>query len=183
MVVRLASGLEASVAKRVPVGQQAARACHAVAGRRRVHVAFDDEFRVRQTCLQFGQNVFKPRPTRRWKREDTGTFVPTLAEYKGRAYLVRDRGEVECLDPATGKTVWKAELPKTSASYYSSPALADGKIYAAREDGVVFVARVEGKFEVLAENHLGERLIASPVPVANRLLLRGEQHLFCVAAK
>gem|GEM_PF-2203185 len=30
---------------------------------------------------------------------------------------------------------------------------------------------------------MGERIIASPVPVANRLLLRGEKHLFCIAAK
>jgi outer membrane protein assembly factor BamB len=117
---------------------------------------------------------------RAWKRDDTGTFVPTPAAYKGKVYLVRDRGEVECIDPATGKTIWKGELPKNSASYYSSPALADGKLYAAREDGVVFVARVEGKFEVLGENIMGERIIASPVPVANRLLLRGEKHLFCV---
>jgi len=36
---------------------------------------------------------------------------------------------------------------------------------------------------VLAENNMGERIIASPVPVANRLLLRGEKHLFCIAAK
>ena len=118
-----------------------------------------------------------------WKREDTGTFVPTPVEYKSRVYLVRDRGEVECIDPATGKTVWSDALPKASSSYYSSPAAADGKIYAAREDGVVFVARVEGKFEVLAENDMGERIIASPVPVANRLLLRGEKHLFCVGEK
>jgi hypothetical protein len=61
--------------------------------------------------------------------------------------------------------------------------VADGKIYAAREDGMVFVARVEGPFEVLAENDLGERVIASPVPVSGRLLLRGEKNLFCVAAE
>ncbi len=120
---------------------------------------------------------------RTWKREDTGTFVTTPVEYRGRVYLVRDRGEVECIDPATGKTLWSGELPKSSSNYYSSPAVADGKIYAAREDGVVFVARADGKFAVLAENNMGERVIASPVPVASRLLLRGEQHLFCVAAK
>jgi len=47
---------------------------------------------------------------------------------------------------------------------------------------VVFVARVEGKFEVLSENNMGEQMIGSPVPVSNRLLLRGVDHLFCVAA-
>jgi len=115
-----------------------------------------------------------------WKRDDVGTFVPTPAAYKGRVYLVRDRGEVECLDPGTGKILWSDALPKSSSSYYSSPVIAGGKLYAAREDGVVLVAQVEGKFEVLAENNLKERVIASPVPVSGRLLVRGEQHLFCV---
>ena len=120
---------------------------------------------------------------RAWKREDTGTFVPTPAEYKGRIYLLRDRGEIECLDPASGRTLWRDAFPKSSASYYASPVIAAGKLYAAREDGAVFVAQVEDKFQLLAENKLEERVIASPVPVSNRLLIRGEQHLFCVGAE
>jgi hypothetical protein len=120
---------------------------------------------------------------RLWKREDTGTFVPTPAEYEGRVYLLRDRGEIECLDPATGETQWRDAFPKASANYYASPMVAGGKLYAAREDGTVFVARVEGKFELLAENKMGERVIASPVPAANRILIRGEKHLFCVGAE
>jgi outer membrane protein assembly factor BamB len=118
-----------------------------------------------------------------WKREDTGTFVPTPAEYKGRIYLLRDRGEIECLSPATGQTLWHEAFPKASANYFASPVIAAGKLYAARDDGVVFVAQVEGKFELLAENRMGERVIASPVPVSNRLLIRGEQHLFCVGTQ
>jgi hypothetical protein len=120
---------------------------------------------------------------RLWVRKDTGSFVPTPAAFEGRVYLLRDAGEVVCLDPVTGQTLWKGALPKTSNKYYASPLVADGKLYAAREDGVVFLARVEGKFEVLAENNFGERVIASPVPVANRLLFRGEKHLFCVSAE
>jgi outer membrane protein assembly factor BamB len=118
-----------------------------------------------------------------WKREDTGTFVPTPAEHEGRVYLLRDRGEIECLDPATGETQWRDAFPKASANYYASPMVAGGKLYAAREDGTVFVARVEGKFELLAENKMGERVIASPEPAANRILIRGEKHLFCVGAE
>src|SRR5262249_6834420 len=58
---------------------------------------------------------------RAWAREDTGTFVPSPVEYKGMIYLLRDRGEVECVNPANGQTVWKNELPKHSSSYYASP--------------------------------------------------------------
>jgi outer membrane protein assembly factor BamB len=118
-----------------------------------------------------------------WERDDTGTFVPTPAAYKGRIYLLRDRGEVGCLDPVTGKTVWTDALPKASANYYASPLVASGVLYAIREDGVVFVAQVEGKFELLAENQMGERIIGSPVALSNRLLIRGVRHLFCIGGQ
>lgn len=120
---------------------------------------------------------------RAWLRKDTGSFVPTPSVSQGRVYLLRDRGEMECIDAGTGKTVWSGALPKDGSNYYASPLVAGGHVYAAREDGVVFVARVEGKFEVVSENDMGERIIASPVAVANRLLLRGEKNLFCLGTK
>ena len=120
---------------------------------------------------------------RAWKREDTGVFVASPAAYQGRVYLLRHRGGAVCLDPTTGQTIWSGAFPENKAPYYSSPVIANGILYAAREDGVVFAARVEEKFELLGENPMGERIIASPVPVANRLFLRGDRHLFCVAGE
>jgi outer membrane protein assembly factor BamB len=116
---------------------------------------------------------------RLWKREDVGVFVSTPAVYEGRVYLLRHRGEVACLDPKTGQTLWTGTLPKGNAPYYSSPVVAHGLLYAAREDGVVFVARVGDQFELLSENPMGERIVASPVPAGNHLFLRGDEHLFC----
>jgi outer membrane protein assembly factor BamB len=119
-----------------------------------------------------------------WKREDVGTFVPTPTIYKDKVYILRDRGELECIEPRTGKTVWKDALPKSSKNFYGSPLIAGGNLYAAREDGVVFVGRIKGaKFELLSENDMGEKVIASPVPSEGRLLIRGEKHLFCVVEK
>jgi outer membrane protein assembly factor BamB len=120
---------------------------------------------------------------RLWTREDTGTFVPTPAEYKGRIYLLRDRAEVECIEPSTGKTVWKDALPKASSNYYASPLVAGGKLYAIREDGAVFVARIDDGLEVVAQNKMDDRIIASPVAVEGRLLIRGQEHLFCIGTK
>ena len=116
---------------------------------------------------------------RAWETE-ASSFVPTPAAHGGRVYIVRDRGEVLCTDPKTGQTIWQGALPKDRASYYSSPSIGDGKLYAAREDGTVYVAQIEGEFKVLSENVMGERIIASPVPVNSRLLLRGEKHLYCI---
>jgi outer membrane protein assembly factor BamB len=118
-----------------------------------------------------------------WKREDVGTFVPTPAAHDDHLILVRDRGEVECLDPQNGKTVWKEAFPKNRSNFYSSPLIAGDKLYAPREDGVVFVASLaNGKFEVLSENNMGESVIGSPVPIsADKLIIRGVKHLFCFA--
>lgn len=111
---------------------------------------------------------------------NTGAFVPTPAAHDGKIYVVTDRGQVVCIEAKTGTILWKDEFPKGSPSYYASPVVADGKLYATREDGVIFVASIKEKFEVLSENKMDERVIASPVPVMNRLLIRGEQHLFCI---
>ena len=115
-----------------------------------------------------------------WRRNDFGSFVPTPVAYKGRVYVVRDRGEIDCIDPVAGKTIWSGAFPKASANFYSSPVIAGGKLYAAREDGVVFVASTDDKFEILAENQMSEHVIASITPCSGRLLIRGEQHLFCI---
>ncbi len=120
---------------------------------------------------------------RLWTREDTGSFVPSPAASGGTVYLVRDGGEIISVDPKTGKTLSQGKFPRHRAKFYSSPSVADGKIYAAREDGVVLVADINKGFELLAENDMGERVIASPVPVDGRLFIRGERHLFCIQGK
>lgn len=117
---------------------------------------------------------------RAWRRTDVGVFVAAPAVAGNRAYLLRHKGEVVCIEPATGRTVWTGTLPKAAAPFYASPVVANGILYAAREDGVVFAARVGETFELLSENPVGERIIASPVPAADRLFLRGDQHLFCI---
>lgn len=120
---------------------------------------------------------------RRWTRTDTGTFVPTPAIADGSVYLVGDKGEVSQLDPVTGTTLAATVLPKHRAKYYSSPLIADRKLYAAREDGVVMVLSLGSELSLLAENDLGERVIASPVAVAGRLFVRSEKHLFCFSTE
>jgi len=116
-----------------------------------------------------------------WKRDDVGVFVATPVEFGGRVLLLRHRGEVVCLDPATGKTRWTGEFPRGTASYYASPVVANGILYAAREDGVVFSARVGDSFEFLGEQPMGERVLATPTPALDRLFIRGDKHLFCIA--
>lgn len=121
---------------------------------------------------------------RLWERNDLGADCPTPVAHAGRAYVLSDRGKIHCLDLKTGKDLWTGEIPRASANFYSSPILAGDRLYCAREDGVVAVVKVgESGMEVLAENAMGERLAAAPVPVRDRLLIRGVDHLFCLGSR
>jgi outer membrane protein assembly factor BamB len=132
--------------------------------------------------VKMGGNGDVTQSHRIWEKDDIGSFVPTPAANQGTVYVLRDRGEVVAVDPKSGEVRWKANFPKHRSSYYASPVIADSKLYATREDGTILVADISAEFKLLAQNDLGERMIASPVPVGDRLLLRGEKHLFCVSS-
>ena len=116
---------------------------------------------------------------RLWTRSDTGCFVPSPAVSDGKVYILRDRGEVHCIDPKTGKSEWEDVFPRASSSYYGSPTIAGTKLYAPREDGVILIADISTGFKYLGQYDMGERVIASPVPVNDRILIRGEKNLLC----
>ncbi len=110
-----------------------------------------------------------------------GSDVPTPVVENGRAYVLTDAGRIVCLEVQSGDELWSANLPKSQSKFYSSPVLAGDKLYCGREDGQVFVGRVTGDgFELLAENEMGEQVIAMPIPIRGKLLIRGAEHLFCV---
>ena len=114
-----------------------------------------------------------------WTRTDTGCFVPSPAVAHGKVYVLRDRGEVHCIDPKTGKSHWEDAFPRASSSYYGSPTVAGNKLYAPREDGVILIADISKGFKFLGEFDMGERVSASPVPVNDQILLSREKYLLC----
>lgn len=121
------------------------------------------------------------KSNRMWEKMDLAGDVPTPVIHDGRAYVQGDTGKITCLNLKSGDILWSAELPRNRNKYYSSPVLAGNKLYCAREDGVVFVGEVSDTgYKQLAENEMGERIIATPVPIRGGLLLRGEDHLFWI---
>jgi outer membrane protein assembly factor BamB len=113
------------------------------------------------------------------QRRGLGSDVPTPVVRAGRAYVLSDAGRITCLDMHSGDELWSDELPRNRNKFFSSPVLGGDKLYAAREDGTIFVGRVSDTgFELLAENEMGEPTIAAPVPIDGGLLIRGREHLY-----
>ncbi len=121
-----------------------------------------------------------------WKREGVGSDSATPIATDGKAIVLKDsgitRGRVTCIDLRTGETLWESTLPKSAKIFYASPILAQDRLYLAREDGTLFVADVTNKgLSNIQELALLESVIASPVAVNDKLLVRSDQHLYCFA--
>ena len=123
-----------------------------------------------------------------WTRKDIGADVPTPAVRNDRIVVCSDKGLVEGLDAATGKTAWRKDLPKNRNAYSASPVIVDGRVIVVREDGVASVLEwpgdtSDGEVAVLGGGSLEEMTVATPVCVDGRILLRTHDSLWCIGAK
>ena len=115
-------------------------------------------------------------------QNDLGSDVPTPTTDGRRIFVVNDRGIVVSMDAKTGQVLWDRQRIEPGI-YSSSPLLADGKIYAISEDGVVTVLSAGEKFEILAVNRLNSHTLASPAAVGEQLFIRTADRLYCFAKR
>ncbi len=113
----------------------------------------------------------------KWRTPGGASYVPSIVYYKGLLYMTNEVGVVSCVDAETGQPVWRQRL---SGLFFASPVAADGNIYRASETGETFVLRAGREPQVIAQNDLGERFIASPAVSNGRLFLRSDRTLFAV---
>lgn len=84
-----------------------------------------------------------------------------------------------CYDVEKGEMLWEHEFPDNT--FYSSPALAGGKVYLFSNEGTCFVGIVtDREFKIEQTNNLGEGCVTSPAFQPGRIYIRGEKHLFCL---
>jgi outer membrane protein assembly factor BamB len=115
-----------------------------------------------------------------WKSKRGAPFVPSPVSYNGLYYLVDDKGYATCLRASTGKQVWKERMGK---SFQASLLAGDGKVYYPNVEGGVTVLKAGAKFEIVAQNEIGETLVASPAISNGEIFIRGAKHLFCIGKK
>jgi len=122
-----------------------------------------------------------------WKNK-VKCYEQSLLAYDGYIYAQSDRGMAYCWDAKTGEEKWKERL---RGPVSSSPVLAGGNIYLSNERGVTYVIKANPeKFELVAENQLGDGCLTTASIVDSEIYLRvfneddGNklQWLFCLAS-
>jgi outer membrane protein assembly factor BamB len=106
--------------------------------------------------------------------------VPSPLAHQGRIYMVKNGGIVTCLDAISGDVLYRKRI-SASGSYYASPIAVGDHIYLASGQGTVTVLRSGDQLDVIAENDLGERIMATPAAVDETLYVRTNDHLYAFA--
>nr|AOE10935.1 conserved hypothetical protein [uncultured bacterium] len=123
-----------------------------------------------------------------WKNGER-SYEQSMLVHDGHLYAVNDNGIAICWRVQDGEEQWKHRL---SGPISASPTLANGHIYASVERGITYVFKADPrKFELVAENTLGNEAFATPVICDGRIYLRvaensgdnRQEWLYCIGNK
>ena len=112
-----------------------------------------------------------------WETDEDVSKIPSMLYVKPFLFLVTETGVAKCLKAATGEEIWRQRL---GGKHSASPIWADGRIYFLSEKGKTTVIRDDDEFEVLAENELNEKCIASPAVSQKQIFIRSDSNIFCI---
>jgi outer membrane protein assembly factor BamB len=113
----------------------------------------------------------------KWKGEGAASYVPSILQYDGLLYMTNEVGVLTAADTRDGSRVWRQRL---DGIFFASPVAGDGKVYLVSETGDTFVLKSGRTAELLSQNTLAERLIASPAISGGQIFLRSDRTLFCI---
>ena len=116
-----------------------------------------------------------------------GSNVSSPVLHEGHLYWMHEGlGIAYCAKAETGKIVYEERVDRAD-QIYSSPVLADGKLFYVSRSGRTFVLAAKPEFKQLATNEFGrsERSMfnASPAVADGRLFLRSDRFLYCLGKK
>ena len=97
-------------------------------------------------------------------------YAPSMLTHEGYLYTVADTGLAHCWNAKTGDLMWRGKI---KGNFSASLTRVGDRLYVSSEQGttIVFKANPE-RFELLAENQLGNETWSSPVITGNRIYLR-----------
>lgn len=113
-----------------------------------------------------------------WRFDGIGRSISTVAIAKGLLVATDLSGRVYGLDAKSGKHLWTHD---TGGHIWSSPLIADDKIYIGNESGFLTVLEAGRSEKVLATLDLYAPIYGSVIAAGNALYIQTQTHLWSVA--
>lgn len=112
-----------------------------------------------------------------WEDDEYLAEVSSPVAYNGLLYVATSYGVLVCYDTKSGEKIWEKEYGE---GFYSSPMIAEGKLYIIDMGGTMHIIKGDRTGTVIAEPQLGEGGFALPVFADGVLYLRGTKNLYCI---
>ena len=118
-----------------------------------------------------------------WSLDRDTPYVPSPVLHDGILYFTKSNsGILSAYDAATGRNLYGPVRLPGIRDVYASPVVAGGRLYVTSRDGATLVAEAGPEFVVLSANRLDDGFDASPAVAGGEIYLRGQRHLYCIAA-
>jgi outer membrane protein assembly factor BamB len=104
--------------------------------------------------------------------------TPAVAD--GLAYMTDCGRMIHCIDARTGQPVW---THKTGGEMYSSPLVADGKVYVGTRKGDFVILAAGREKKVLAIIDLGAAINSTAAAANGAIYVATMTHLYAVSAR
>ena len=108
--------------------------------------------------------------------------MPTPVLVDDLLFVGKDNGVLVVYEARTGKRKYEERLGGGGSGFTASSVASGGNVYIVAETGEVYVVRAGEEFELVAENDMGEILMATPAIADGTLYIRGRKQLFAIGA-
>ena len=109
------------------------------------------------------------------QRLQVGSTSPIV--HQGKVYAIKGAGVLVCGDATTGEALWQTRL---KGPFWSSPVLADGRLYVVNHAGLVQVVLLESKGKVVETSQIDKDVLASPAVADGAIYFRSNGNLWKV---
>jgi len=123
--------------------------------------------------------AIEPRPGAdfTWEDDEYLAEASSPVVFNGLLYTATSYGVLACYDAKTGEKKFEKEF---NDGFYSSPIIADGKLYIVDLGGVTHILKADATGTIIAEAELGEDGFAVPAFADGAIYLRGFNNLYCI---
>jgi outer membrane protein assembly factor BamB len=138
-------------------------------------IVFAENDNSKLTAIRIGE-----QPKVLWESSDYLSEVSSPVANDKYLFLVTGYGTVVCYDAQTGKKYWDHDFNK---DVFSSPVIAEGKVYVLDRDGKMHIFKADKEYSAVGESSLGEKTVATPAFSNGHIFIRGLQNLYCIENK
>jgi len=112
-----------------------------------------------------------------WGHTEDVPYVSSPLLFNDHVYMIKNGGIISCFQAESGRLLYRERLG-ASGAYFSSPIAANGRIYIASRNGIVTVFEAGDELNILSQNDLDDKIMATPAVVDNKLYIRTAGSLY-----